>query len=204
MPDVVVIGGANGAGKSTFVRYILPNEMPFLNADEIARALPADYEGNRELESGRQLLRRMDSLAAEGRSFAVETTLASRSLAPRLRDLQSAGYTVSLFFFFVPTPDLCVERVASRVRRGGHDIPEPTIRRRFNAGLQNFLNIYAPLADEWRVLQNTDTEANSPLLIAEKSFSKAINIKEPKVWSQLRTIATMPQQKLRCGATPMK
>ncbi|MBC8139982.1 MAG: hypothetical protein H7Y38_00925 [Armatimonadetes bacterium] len=100
----------------------------------------ADYSGNRELESGRQLLRRMDSLKAEVRSFAVETTLASRSLAPRLRDLQSAGYTVSLIFFFTPAPELCIARVASHVRRGGHDIPESVIRCRGTKLLQCLRN----------------------------------------------------------------
>ena len=156
MPEVVIIGGANGAGKSTFARYVLPEAMPFLNADEIAKSLPADYAGNRDLQAGRLLIERISALAAEGRSFAVETTLASRSLVPRLRDLQGVGWKVTLFYFYLPSPDMALARVASRVRRGGHDIPEGTIRRRWQAGLQNLYDLYIPIVDEWFALLNAD------------------------------------------------
>lgn len=163
--------------------------MSFLNADEIAKALPAEYVGNRELESGRQLLRRMDSLAEERRSFAVETTLASRSLAPRLRDLQVAGYIVSLFYFFAPVPELCIARVATRVLRGGHDIPEAVIRRRFVAGARNFCSVYAPLADEWRVVRSTDAQSDAPVLVAEKQRKTIERIQEVDTWNRLQKIA---------------
>ena len=166
MPEAIVFGGANGAGKSTFARYVLPPEMSFLNADEIAKALPDDYIGNRELESGRQLLRRMDDLAAAKHSFATETTLASRSLAPRLRELQAAGYRVILFYIWVPTPELCTQRVAQRVLGGGHHIPEATVHRRHKAGLLNLFASYIPLANEWGVYANDDT--GKPRLIANQ------------------------------------
>ncbi|MBC8135269.1 MAG: AAA family ATPase, partial [Fibrella sp.] len=157
MPEVVIIGGPNGAGKSTFARYVLPEAMPFLNADEIAKTLPEDFVGSRELESGRRLLERLSELARVKKSFALETTLASRSLVPRLRELQVQGYTAHLFFFYAPSSELCLARVAARVRRGGHDIPEATIRRRWRSGLLNFIKLYAPCVQEWSILRNTDT-----------------------------------------------
>ena len=115
MPVIVIIGGPNGAGKSTFARYVLPETMPFLNADEIAKSLLGDFAGNRELESGRQLLGHIADLSARRKSFALEIMLASRSLAPRVRELQANGYTAHLFFFHMPSPDLCLARVAARV-----------------------------------------------------------------------------------------
>jgi predicted ABC-type ATPase len=122
-PEIVLIAGPNGAGKSTLARYLLPEALPFLNADEIAKTLPDDT-GNKEIESGRELLRRLNSLVAKRRSFAVETTLSSRSLAPKIVYLKELGYRFQLVFLCLPEPELAIERVASRVRRGGHDIPE--------------------------------------------------------------------------------
>lgn len=97
----------------------------------------------------------MEQEAAQRRSFALETTLASRSLAPKIARLKEQGYRFLLLFIFVPDVALSVERVASRVRLGGHDIPEPTIRRRYAAGIRNFFGLYAPMADRWRVYDNT-------------------------------------------------
>lgn len=185
MPEVVIIGGPNGAGKSTFARYVLPEAMPFLNADEIAKTLPGDFAGNRELESGRRLLDRLAELRVKDASFALETTLASRSLAPRLRGLQGQGYLVHLFFFYAPSPELCLARVAARVRRGGHDIPEAIIRRRWRAGLRNFTELYAPLADEWSVLQNLDDSGPRP--IARKNNDRTITRWEPDIWAAMQT-----------------
>jgi predicted ABC-type ATPase len=163
-PEIVVIAGPNGAGKSTFARLLLPEAMPFLNADEIAKTLP-DSVGNKEIESGRELLRRMDSLVAKRQRFAIETTLSSRSLAPKISRLQEIGYRSHLFFLRLPDPEMAVERVASRVRRGGHHIPEDVIRRRFDAGLSNFSQLYQSRANHWLMYENTDL--SGPRLIAE-------------------------------------
>jgi predicted ABC-type ATPase len=163
-PEIVVIAGPNGAGKSTLARFLLPEAMPFLNADEIAKTLPDDT-GNKERESGRELLRRMDRLVEKRQRFAIETTLSSRSLAPRIVRLQDSGYRFQLIFLRLPEPELAIERVASRVRRGGHTIPEDVIRRRFKAGLHNFSQIYQPRASHWLMYENSDL--SGPRLITE-------------------------------------
>ena len=90
----------------------------------------------------------MDELEASRASFAVETTLASRSLAPRLQRLRAAGYVVRVYYVWLPDAETAVNRVADRVRRGGHSIPEDVIRRRYERGLRNFLGVYRLLADE--------------------------------------------------------
>jgi len=154
MRDIVLIAGPNGAGKSTFARLLLPEAMPFLNADEIAKALPEEERG-RDVGAGRELFRRMETLTAQGRSFAVETTLATRALAARIARLQAAGYRFHLLFIRAPSPELSIARVACRVRRGGHDIPEATIRRRFATGLAHFEALYRPMADHWQVFENS-------------------------------------------------
>jgi predicted ABC-type ATPase len=101
------------------------------------------------------MLKRMDALAAKRVSFGLESTLAARSLAPRLRDLISRGYEFHLVFLYLPSADLAVARVADRVRMGGHNVPEDTIRRRYASGLRNFFSLYQPIATAWKMLDNS-------------------------------------------------
>ncbi len=162
--QIIVIAGPNGAGKSTIAVRIVPPSIPFLNADEIAKELTAEETQNKDVMAGRMLLRQMDELETKSASFAVETTLASRSLAPRIARLQKSGYRFSLTYMWVPSPDLSVQRVAERVRRGGHHIPEDVIRRRYAAGLRNIFQIYVPLADRWRLYNNS--ELGHPVIVA--------------------------------------
>ncbi len=181
---VVVIAGPNGAGKSTLARRLLPPGMAFVNADEIARDLPAEVSGNRDMEAGRLLLRRLDELSEAKQSFAVETTLASRSLAPRIARLRAErGYTFDLFFIWSPSPDFSILRVASRVRAGGHHVPEEVIRRRYIAGLRNFFDLYRPLADRWRVYRNV--RVGERALVASGSATGKINVYERALWSAI-------------------
>src|SRR4051794_38256682 len=116
------------------------------------------------------LLSQLPDLEERRADVAVETTLASRSLAARINRLKAFGYVFHLAFAFLPDPEMAVMRVASRVRQGGHDIPVDTIRRRYKAGLSNFFELYRPLADRWFVY---DTTRASPLnLVAEGTIGK--------------------------------
>jgi predicted ABC-type ATPase len=180
MPRVVVIGGPNGAGKSTFARFVLPEGMPFLNADEIAKTIPVEREGRPNMESGRFLLARMKTLREEKVSFAIESTMSSRALASRLRDMKSNGWRIGLYFFYLTNAELAIERVAARVRRGGHDIPVDTIRRRFASGLSNFARIYVPLSDEWHLFRSDD--AAGPVLVAQRLTGRSISVIEDSTW----------------------
>jgi len=102
------------------------------------------------------MLKRLRELAGQGKSFAFETTLATRSYAGWLGKLRQDGYRVNLMFVWLNSPGLAVEHVPRRVASGGHDIPEETIRRRYGKGIRNFLTLYQPLADEWGVFDNSD------------------------------------------------
>jgi predicted ABC-type ATPase len=183
-PLIIVIAGPNGAGKSTAAAHLLPSEIPFLNADEIAKGLPGYPSQSADIQAGRILLTQMDNLEAQGTDFAVETTLASRSLAPRIARLRRSGYLFHLAFAFLPDPGMAVLRVAGRVRLGGHNIPEETIRRRYQAGLSNFFQLYQPMADRWFVC---DTTRPSPLrLIAEGRMGEAVQIEDPVSWNLMQ------------------
>jgi predicted ABC-type ATPase len=185
MPHVFVLGGPNGAGKSTVARLLLPEFLgirEFVNADEIARGLSAFAPESVAFQAGRILLQRLHVLAERQVSFAFETTLATRSFAPWLRKLQSRGFEVVVLYLWLPDADLAVRRVAHRVRCGGHDVPPAIIRRRYERGLRNFLDLYVPLADAWRLYDNADAV---PRLIAHGGGSRSPEIRDPALWSHI-------------------
>jgi predicted ABC-type ATPase len=127
VPKVVVIAGPNGAGKSTTASVVLRYGFhvgEFVNADTIAAGLSAFSPESVSVAAGRLMLNRIRELARDGRDFAFETTLASRSFAPWINDLQEAGYTFRLIYFYLPTVELALARVAERVQRRGHDVPK--------------------------------------------------------------------------------
>lgn len=148
-PEAILIAGANGAGKTTFARQFLRVRYPvatFLNADEIQRE---GFGFAHPVAAGRELLRRLDELASLSKTFAVETTLASRSYVERLRSWRGSGYKTCLHFIELPSADHAVQRVATRIAAGGHAVPEADIRRRFARGLVMFSTVYKPLVDRW-------------------------------------------------------
>ncbi|MDE0580410.1 MAG: AAA family ATPase [bacterium] len=156
--QIYVIAGPNGAGKTTFAMSHLASEVPglhFVNADLIAAGLsPLDRGTGMEAAAGRLMLAEINRLAAQGRSFAFETTLAGRSYLRRIDRWRRDGYWVVLVYLSLGSPDDAVRRVAERVRQGGHSVPEDVVRRRFDAGLRNLRELYIGRVDEWRVLDN--------------------------------------------------
>ena len=175
-----IISGCNGAGKTTASYTLLPgllNLHTFVNADEIADELSPQDPEKESLRAFRLMLERMDQLIARGEDFAVETTLATKSLAGIIDNAQHLGYKVGLLYFWLKSPELAVRRVAIRVASGGHSIPENTIVRRYRQGMQNLRNIYLPLCDSWVLIDNSATEAD---LIAERKLDET----EPVIYNQ--------------------
>lgn len=152
-----IIAGCNGAGKTTASMTVLPEVLhcrEFVNADEIAKGLSPFRPEEVAVQAGRLMLERIDRLLTRGETFAIETTLATRSYAGLVRRAKAAGYTVLLLFFWLPSPEMAEMRVAQRVAEGGHDIPREVIRRRYWLGLRNLLEIYAPEVDVWSMYDN--------------------------------------------------
>ncbi len=158
---VIIIGGPNGAGKTTFARAFLPFEAGltrFINADTIAAGLAGFAPETAALRAGRLMLDEMALCVRTGQSFAFETTLSGRGYAAHIVRWRQLGWRVSLFFLSLPTADMAIERVASRVRQGGHDIPVAVIRRRFAAGMSNFHTVYKPIVTDWALFDNGGAE----------------------------------------------
>jgi predicted ABC-type ATPase len=168
-PNVYLIAGPNGAGKTTFATEFLPGLVQcreFVNADLIAAGLSPFAPETQAMRAGRLLLTRIRELAEAHLDFGFESTLAGRSYVKLIADLKRSGYVVTLFFLWLPSAEIAVARVASRVSQGGHNIPEATIRRRYEAGLRNFFGMYVSLADGWHLY---DGSWLPPALIAENS-----------------------------------
>ncbi|MDO8178406.1 MAG: zeta toxin family protein [Undibacterium sp.] len=188
-PHVIVIGGPNGAGKSTIAPLVLRDYLAvpdFVNADQIAAGLSAFNPESAAFEAGRIMLRRLDELAGSGKSFAFESTLSSRTFSVFLKRLKSQGYHVGLCFVWLNSIELAKERVALRVKMGGHHIPSDVIERRYVRSIQNFRNLYLPLADEWSLFDNS--KLADPLLIAEGFDKQATTIFEKESWNKIQTI----------------
>lgn len=147
MKRLFIIAGCNGAGKTTASYTILPEILDcdeFVNADEIAKGLSPFRPENAGIQAGRLMLQRIKSLIEQGRDFAFETTLATKSYKNLVEQVKKDGYWVTLIFFFLNSQELAVKRVEIRVKEGGHHIPEKVIRRRYDNGLKNFFTIFRP------------------------------------------------------------
>lgn len=145
--------------RETTASYTVLPEMlgcrEFVNADEIAKGLSPFNPESVAIEAGRLMLQRMDDLLSEGEDFAFETTLATRSYVKFVERAQAKGYFVTLLYFWLPTPEQAIERVATRVSEGGHNIPSDVIRRRYANGIKNLTTLYTPICDYWTIYDNS-------------------------------------------------
>ena len=183
-PKAVIIAGPNGSGKSTAATRLLPEAMPFVNADQIAQELTGLRGTPADINAGRILLERVERLESEGSDFAFETTLATKMLASRVTGWRERGYRVHLLFVYLPSDDMALMRVQGRVRDGGHDVPEATIRRRYRAGLANLFRLYLPRVDTWRLYDNS--REGGPVLVARGGLDGTMKIGEPALWDAIR------------------
>lgn len=185
-PKVVIIAGPNGAGKSTLAPILLRDTfglLEYVNADPIAFGLSAFDSSSMSLDAGRIMVLRLRALAKHRKSFAFETTLASRSYASWIKRLRKSGYRFHLVFLWLGSIELAIERVEERVRSGGHSVPDEVIRRRYDRGLANFFNLYQPLADTWATYDNSSSGA--PLLVSAGGENIPQRVIKPDTWSLL-------------------
>jgi len=168
---IIILAGPNGAGKTTFSREFLPHEakcLIFINADLIAAGLAPFAPEAAAIKAGRLMLSEIRDHTQRGESFAFETTLSGRAYARSIPQWQKMGYYVQLFFLRLDSPELAIARVRQRVELGGHNIPEPVIRRRFQAGLENLETLYKPLVDDCTIYDNSGSK---PIFIEESMKS---------------------------------
>lgn len=157
-PILYIIAGCNGAGKTTASMLVLPEVLKcreFVNADEIAKGLSPFNPEEVAIEAGRLMLQRIEILLNKRDSFAIETTLATKSYRNLILRAKERGYRVILLYFWLPSPEMAEERVATRVASGGHSIPKDVIHRRYWVGINNLFDIFIPIVDRWSLYDNS-------------------------------------------------
>lgn len=166
---IIIIAGPNGAGKTTFAREYLLKEAhcpDFINVDLIAAGLSPFDPDRAAIQAGRLMLSEIQRRVRKHESFAFETTLSGHVYARMIPEWRTAGYRVRLIFLGLPNPDMAIRRVMMRVAQGGHNVSSSVIRRRFDAGLRNFQDVYMDLVDDWEWYDNS---GNTPQLISAGS-----------------------------------
>lgn len=186
-PSLIAIAGPNGAGKSTSGPTLLQETLgvtEFVNADLIARGLSPFAPDRAAIAAGRVMLDRMHDLARRRETFAFETTLSGRAYARWIAGLIESGYLFHVIFLWLPSPEHAIARVADRVRRGGHHVPDEVVRRRYDAGLENFFRLYRPLASSWQVYDNAT--GSEPRLVAIGGASTDTRVLDEQIWRRVK------------------
>jgi predicted ABC-type ATPase len=184
-----IIGGCNGAGKTTASFNILPdllNCKEFVNADEIARGLSPFQPEKVAIEAGRLMLARIEELLKSQQDFSFETTLSTRSFVSTINTARDKGYYITLIFFWLESIQLAKDRVKKRVTEGGHNIEAEVIERRYTSGIRNLFKLYANRVDSLLIYDNSNIESE---LIAEKELNGEFIIHQLSKFYQLKFIA---------------
>ena len=154
-----ILAGANGSGKSTISKVLLPTEhVVYVNPDDVAKELnPCDPLAVR-IEAGKETLRRVYGLLESGESFAIESTLSGNMYVKVLQRARTLGYETTIAYVFVDSPEVCIARIAARVQNGGHFVPDEDVKRRYVRSKENFIRIYSSLVDHWMLYYNGGTD----------------------------------------------
>ncbi len=184
MNKLYIIAGPNGAGKTTLSYTVLPEIFDcfeFVNADEIAKGISPLIPEKAGIRSGRLMLQRIKELILLNESFAIETTLSTKSYKQLVQSAKNKNYEVILLFLTLDSVELAIQRVSSRVKEGGHNIDKDVIVRRYKNGLQNLFNIYIPIVSKWIIVNNSSERFE---FIAEGTTDSVI-IKNKIRWVEL-------------------
>ncbi len=183
--EIIIIAGANGVGKTTFARAFLQEyDYEFLNADEIAKSLSTENPGAKKISAGKLFFQKLNEAVAQNKSLLIESTLSGRFLQKIIEDAHKRKYQITIIFLFAESPEILMERIAERVKKGGHFVPDEDVRRRFVRGRENFWNVYKNSVDKWHLYYNMEDnfrlvaigEKINLIFVDEELFDKFNNI----------------------------
>ena len=174
MRTLYILAGANGSGKSTIAKELLPEEnITYVNADDIARELcPNDMQAAR-IQAGKEFFVKIKKMFEEQNSFAIESTLSGVGHIKIIETARKFGYKIVIIYVFVNNTDACIARIQTRVKNGGHPVPPEDVIRRFARSKKHFWHTYKELADHWILYYNGGDEIVS---VAEQDKGKNIVI----------------------------
>ena len=186
MPNLFIIAGCNGVGKTTAYPKVIEKRFGvqnFVNADIIAKEMSDADPDSMAISAGKEFYKRIEQLITHKVDFSFETTLASRTLVNIIARCKKEGYYVNLFFFWLEDYKMALDRVKSRVKEGGHNIPEDVIQRRHHRGIKNLIEIYIPICDYWMILDHTHLKSE---FICEGETDQKITIYSEEKWLKIK------------------
>ena len=193
MPKLYIISGCNGSGKTTASYTLLPEMWEckyFVNSDEFAKGLSPFDPDKASLSAGRFMVKRINYLLERKEDFCIETTLSSRTLMNTIETARGYGYTITILFFWIDNVELAIQRVKARVTAGGHNVPEPTIRRRYRSGLRHFFEDYMPVSDRWMLADNTTV----PFKLIAQGWQKNMVVQDNLMFENIKALAAKYKQ----------
>ena len=181
MKTLYILAGANGSGKSTIAKELLPEEnITYVNADDIALKLcPNDMQSVR-IQAGKEFRSQINKLFHEQKSFAMESTLSGVGHIKTIEIARKIGYKIIIIYIFVDDYNSCIARIQTRVKNGGHPVPKEDVIRRYSRSKQHFWNTYKDLADHWILYYNGGDDIVS---VAEQDKGKDIVIYTEKLYN---------------------
>lgn len=201
MPQLWIVAGPNGAGKTTCVQRkpiadILPGIL-FLNPDAVTlrklreEGIPSFADAPVErlkalfLESANEVEAELHAALSDGRSVGVETVLSTKKYLPLIQMTRAAGGFVGLIYIALASPGLAGERVARRVREGGHDVPERKVTDRWQRSLDH-LPEFARLATRFWIIDNSNSDLGvAPALLAVGGEGR-LEFRSPDAFDEMR------------------
>jgi len=174
-----IIAGPNGAGKTTFALEYLSRTSTcnrFINADLIASGLSPLSPESEQMKASRLFLKEIKEAINNQECFAFETTLSGKMYIRLIKQLQAKGWVVNLIYLYLPSVQVSIERVAERVKHGGHNIPTESILRRYPRSLKNLIELYSPLCDTTVCIDNAGELQK--IIFTQELNSRAIQDKQ--------------------------
>lgn len=187
MPNLFVIAGSNGSGKTTIAQTLLPNYFncnEFVNADLVAAGIAPKDIASVAITAGKKTLGLVEQLFEDGMSFAIETTLSGRVHERMIKRAQQLGYYVILIYIWVRSPSVSISRVKSRVKLGGHFISTDDVIRRYRRGIVNLFRTYMDVCNYWAILDNSEQPQK---IVAEGTGTIDPNVLYVKIWNRMKS-----------------
>jgi len=195
-PELILVCGCNGAGKSTFTYSTLEEKKNaiYIDLDRIAKE-----ENCSPMQAGRIAVTLTKQFIADKKDFLKESTLSSKSDLKLIKNAQDAGFKVSLMYVGLNSADYAVDRVRDRHQKGGHSVPEEDIRRRYERSLENLPHAIA-LVDIAKIVDNSKNNY-VPVATYEKGQLKSLDSSPDWFKKAQETLGIKPQENVASTGT---
>ena len=175
-PDLFVLAGPNGIGKTTSSFDIIPAQIPIINSDEIANAVRNSgmtSVGTQEY-SNREAIKLMNEYLEQRESFAIETNLSDLDTWKFLLETKKQGFSIYLVYLSTDSLELLNDRIEARALAGEHYIRPDVVEERYINGLK-LLNHYFDKPDSLQLFDNSGTLR----LVAEIRLGEILKLNSP-------------------------